>query len=496
MYVSDVVDLKKVDRSMFNLIISGTGTGKTFFIANNIHKQLPDIHNSEILFVASRSLIVDQQSKSNTITKFNHNDSEVIEYWNGKRDRSIRLHKQGIQIMTYDKIIEIILNRNETGLETLSNIKVIVFDECHTLFSDKFIENMEALKVWIRDTIYQKQKIIIGMTATYGIIEFYKEKWGVELNLLTENPLIKYKANQLICTTFDSVPYLVATQLEGRTMILCYSYKDCLKLKEQIPNSFILVSKNNENFTPEMRQVRDYIVSREMVPETYVDKDGNANSIDVLITTSTLREGVNLREEGGIKNIVCCFSDELHIVQFAGRARYDLDKLVVAETYISSDNLHPDSYLAQSRRAYKDFMEMKDNLKWFMQICQIVKHSFAEVLKVSVNKQEEKFIEYINKRWLVPKDAVDIAKYRIYKDEDKNEIIKMAMQTKLLFAFPSQFSFFKVIEIMKNGLGYSIESKQSKVDKKNTRYKLVVDFDESKVDLQYVDKSKWNTKVK
>jgi len=496
MYVSDVVDLEKVDRSMFNLIVSGTGTGKTYFIANNIHRQLPQIHNSEILFVASRSLIVDQQSQSTSITKFNRNDFEVVDYWNGKRDRSVRLHKQGIQIMTYDKIIEILVNRNETGMETLANIKVIVFDECHTLFSDKFIEDMEALKVWIRDTIYQKEKIIIGMTATYGIIEFYKKNWGLELNVLTETPLIKYKAKQLICTTFDTVPYLVATQLEGRTMILCYSFKDCVKLKEQIPNSFILVSKNNENFTEEMLQVRDYIVTKEMVPEFYTDKDSNNQVIDVLITTSTLREGVNLREEGGIKNIVCCFSDELHIVQFAGRARYNLDKLVVAETYISSDNWHPDSYLAQSRKAYKDFMEMKDNLKWFMQIFQIVEGCFSDVLKIAVNKQEEKFIEYINKKWLVPKDATDVSAYRIYKDADKEEIIRMAIQTKLLFAFPSQFTFFKVIEIMKNGLGYSIETKQSKVDKKNTRYKLVVDFDENKIDNIYINSSKWNTRGK
>ncbi len=494
MYISDVVDLQKIEKDKFNLIVSGTGTGKTYFIANNIKKQLPNIQNSQILFVASRSLIVDQQSKNRDIVKYDRSNSEIVEYWSGKKDKTVVLYKQGIQIMTYDKIIEIITEKNISGLETLSKIKLIVFDECHTMFSDRFIQNMEALKVWVRDAIYQGKKIIMGMTATYGIIEFYKESWGVNINMLADTPLVKYKAKQLICTTFDSIPYLVATQLEGRSMILCYSYKDCLKLQEQIPNSFVLVSKNNENFTDEMLEVRDYIVTREMIPNSYTDKNGDKKIIDVLITTSTLREGVNLKEEGGIKNIVCCFSDELHVIQFAGRARYNLDKLVVAETYISSDNLRKNEYLAQSRKAYKQFMEMKDNLKWFMQIAHIVNHSFAEVLKISVNKQEERFIEYINKKWLVPKDAEDIEPYRIYKDADKEEIIRMAIQTKLLYAYPSEFSFFKVVEIMKNGLGYSIESCRMRIDKKNTRYKLVVDFDDSKVDLEYVNSSKWNTK--
>ena len=37
---------------------------------------------------------------------------------------------------------------------------------------------------------------------------------------------------------------------------------------------------------------------------------------------------------------------------------------------------------------------------------------------------------------------------------------------------------------MKNSLGYMIESKQGTIDKKRHTYKLVVDFDEEKINLE------------
>lgn len=68
-YISDYVDLNLLDKTKFNIISSGTGSGKTFFIANEFKNQLPDIKPYEILFVASRSLIVEQQSKVEGISK-------------------------------------------------------------------------------------------------------------------------------------------------------------------------------------------------------------------------------------------------------------------------------------------------------------------------------------------------------------------------------------------------------------------------------------------
>lgn len=485
-YISDYISLLEIDKRKFNLISSGTGTGKTNFMVKELNKQLPEIKNYEILFVASRSLIVDQQSKEQGISKYKYNNISFIKQWNGVEDYSFRLREAGIQIMTYDKIIGILETKNSEGLETLGNVKLIVFDECHTLFSDKFIRNMEMLKVWIRDILYTGKKIIIGMTATPSIMFYYQKEWGVTLHKLNKEILINYKAKQLHCTDFDTIPFIVTNKVEGKTLIMCYSYTDCKKLKEKIPNSFVLISKSNKSFTEAMNEVRQYIVDFESLPDTFIDDDGIEKELNVLITTSTLREGVNLREHSGVKNIVCCFSDELHITQFVGRARYNIDNLIIADTYINADNYNNDAYLTKCRWSFKEFMKSKDNTSWFDSISHLVQHDIYDVKRFSLNADENRFVEYINKKWLVPKgitDKKELLNYKIYKDEDKQEIINMVYNCKLLKLYLSQITFLKAINLMEN-LGYSIESNRFILNKTKYTYKLVVDFDEDKINIE------------
>ena len=480
-----------VDKKNFNLISSGTGTGKTYFVANELNKYFPNIKYSEILFVTSRSLIVDQQSKSERISKYDMYNLIYINHWNGLYDNTKLLEKKGIQIMTYDKIINILIHKNSEGLETLNKVKLIIFDECHSLFSDKFIKDIEMLKVWIRDTLYIGNKIILGMTATPNIIFYYQKEWGVTVKQINSEILINYKAKQLHCTDFDTIPYIITTnQIEGRTIIMCYSVEDCIKLKSKIPNSCILVSKSNKKyFTEEMSKLRDYIIDNESLPETFIDEDEIEKKLDVLITTSTLREGVNLREESGVRNVICCFTDELYITQFMGRCRFNIDNLIVAHTYIRSDNYDTDSYLSKCRSAYKDFMRNKNSTSWFDSISHLIKHDIYKTIKFILGSQEKKFINFINSKWLVPSNITEkeeLDKYKIYKKEDKDEIIKIVIDCKLLNLCASKITFNKVVDLMENSLGYNIESNRMMIRKKKYTYKLVIEFDEDKVTYQSV----------
>jgi len=481
-YVSNYVDLNSINKTNFNIISSGTGTGKTFFIANDFKNQLSDIEPYEILFVASRSLIVEQQSKVEGISKYNINDAIFIKHWNGEQDSTDILKDKGIQIMTYDKIINILAKKNMEGLETLSKVKAVIFDECHTLFSDKFIRDIEMLKVWIRDSLYTGNKIIIGLTATPTIIEYYQNEWGVSINKLNKETLINHKVKQLHCTDFDTIPFIVTTKLDGKTLIMCYSYKQCKRLKEKIPNSFILISESNKEFTKEMDKVRSYIIDNESLPNTFIDDDGIKKELNVLITTSTLREGVNLRENSGVKNIVCCFSDELHIIQFVGRARYSIDNLVIADTYINADNMDSNAYLTKCRDSFKKYMRKKDNTSWFDSISHLINHDVYDIKNFTLNQYEKKFINYINSKWLVPKginNGNELNKYKIYKDEHREEIIKMVINCKMLKLYPSRITFNKVINMMEEDLGYAIESQRGTINKKQYTYKLIIDFDEN-----------------
>ena len=493
-YVSNVVDCSRVITTNFNILASGTGTGKTFWVANDIQKEFPNVKNHEILFVTSRAMIVEQQRKSENITKYNPKNLFYLNHWNGINDWEKILKKKGIPIMTYDKIIHILKSENNEGLVTLQNVKIIIFDECHTLFSDSFIKDMECLKVWIRDNLYLGKKIIIGMTATPNIVEYYQDEWGVKITRLNDKILVNYKAKQLHCTDFDTIPYIIATQIVGKTIVMCYSIADCYKLKDKIPNSAILVSKSSNKYLPEMDLIRNCIINNEVLPDIYWDvikRDAKTKkpieyeekNLEVLLTTSTLREGINLRESSGVRNVICCFSDELHIVQFAGRLRYSYDNLIIADTYIRTDNYNKRSYIGECREQFKEYMKSKKHIKWFDTISHIIDHDVYKTIRFILGAEEKKFIDYINTKWLVPEDIKheDMEKYKIYKDEDKQEIVNKVIEYKLLGLNKSKITFNMVINMLVNTLGYAIENSRFVLRKKKYTYKLIVDFDEDKI---------------
>lgn len=497
-FISTAIDFKTVhfETDQFNIIASGCGTGKSHMIIHNLLnlKQFKEkgIAPSQVLFLTSRAITVDQQSKEETITKYNPYDTLTLDYWNGLADSEDLLLANKITIMTYDKLINILKIKNNENTETLNNIKLIIIDECHTLFSDTFIKDIELLKVWIRDTLYSKSKIFLGLTATPNILDFYKGEWGVKINRINKKPLMRYTAKQLICTNFNTIPYLIVTdRLPGKTIIMCYSVKDCYDLQAKLKNAAVLVSQQNEKyFTDEMKVLRQYIVDNESLPDEFWEKDfitgkPKKHKLDILITTSTLREGFNLRENSGVKNVICCFSDELHITQFMGRCRFDIENLVVAESYIRTDNIHSNqnTYLYKCRSEFRKFLSNTNNVAWFNNIADLVDHDCYEVKKFLLGTDEQRFIDFINSKWLVPAGLTgrDLNRYKIYKDEDKQEIIDLAIECKLFSLFKSQITFNRVVKMLEQCLGYVVDSGKCQIDYTRHTYKLVVSFDEEKI---------------
>ena len=493
-YISDYINFTKANKTKFNIVASGCGTGKTYWVANNIREYLPNIKVSEMLFITSRALIVEQQSKVEGITKFKPTNIIEIRHWNGEKDSLDIVETKGIQIMTYDKLITILKERNAEGFETLSKIKIIFFDECHTLFSDGFIHDIEMLKTWIRDVLYTDTKYIIGLTATPKILFYYQKEWGVSVQQLNKEILVNYKAKQLYCTNFNTLHFLLANKdIQGKTIVMCYSIDDCYKLKTKIPNSFVLVSKSNsKKYMPEMEEVRQYIVDNESLPDTYLEvfeRDSKTKKpirsekrkLEVLITTSTLREGVNLRENSGVKNVAIAFTDELHISQWVGRCRYNIENLIIAESYIRTDNYNKKSYLSQSRESYKEFMKDINHTKWFDNISHLVDHDVTKIRRFILSNKEELFTTYINTKWLVPsglENEDELYKYKIYKKEDKDEIVAKIIDYQMIADSPSRITFNRVMRFMTDTLGYTIEDGRLQVKKKRYTYKLIVDFDE------------------
>lgn len=491
-YISNHIDYRGMSKTKFNIVASGCGTGKTFWVANDFRKTFPHVKPSEILFVTSRAMIVEQQATGGNITKFNPYRRNIVRMWNGEFDTVDEIEAKGIHIMTYDKIINILKTENTEGLHTLGEIKIIFFDECHTIFSDTFIQDMEMLKVWIRDMINIGNKYMIGLTATPRIIYYNRKKWGMEIHRLNKDVLVNYKAKQLYCTDFNTLHYLLANEnIQGKTIVMCYSVKECYDLKEKIPNSAVLISKSNARYMPEMEQIRNYIIENESLPDTYIEvteRDSKSKrpivseerELKVLITTSTLREGINLREDSGVKNVAISFTDEMHISQWVGRCRFNVENLIVAETYIRTDNRNGNPYLQQSRQAYRNYMKDVNHTQWFDSIAHLVEHDITEVRRFVLSADERKFTSYINTKWLVPSDLKeeDVDKYRIYKQNDKDEIVKMAVDCRLIDLPNQRITFNRIMRFMQDTLGYIVENGMAYRDSIRFRYKLIVEYDE------------------
>lgn len=440
----------------------------------------PNVDPNDILFVTSRSMTIDQQSKEENISKFSTEDVDIVKYWNGLSDDPI-YKDASIKIMNYGDIACVLQKMNNEGFQTLSKAKIIVFDECHTIFSDLFISGMNMLQVWIREALYTGDKIIVGMTATPDIIEYYQNTWGVSTVRLNEQPVVKYKSQQLYCTDFETLPYLINKTLKGRTIIMCYSVADCFKLQEQIPDSFVLISRHNSKFTKEMNRVREYIVENEDVPSGYIDGNGDIKLLNVLITTSTMREGINIREHSGIKNVVCCFTDELHIVQFAGRCRYNIDNLVVANTFIRSHNQGGYDYSNSFKRWFLDFMDGRSSV-WFEKIKHIVDHDVDKAIKIRLGESDDIFREYIDSEWLShgATSRTAIIKRGIFGDDRRGEFLEQTRKHKVMKGYPSKITFNKAIKFVQEVLGYKVDTGSINVDGKTYAYKLIVGYNHKK----------------
>lgn len=483
-FISDVIDSSLLSKGTFNLISAGCGSGKTYWVINNLLKQYPDIKPPDILFVTSRSVTKDQQSRNAGTSKLLNRDDKIVQYWNGIEDEEPILEEYGILIATYDQLIGMILQGYGEKVEVLNRVKIIILDECHVLFSDEFIQKIATLRLWLREVAYGKRKILIGLSATTGIINYYSDSWGIPINRINNIPITGYQAKQMICTNFDTLPYLIsANKLPGKTIIMCHSIKDCNLLASRLCNAAVIVSPHSEHFTEEMARIRDYIVRNESLPPTFLNSSGEERDLEVLISTSTLREGFNLREKSGVRNVVTCLTDELHVSQFAGRCRYNIDNLVVADTSIRSDNLNRDDYLVSSRQKFKNYMQNKECVSWFNAVSHLVSHDAYGTKKFVLGADDTRFVNYINSKWLVPKGVSKLKQreYRIWRDSDKDEIVKMADACNLFDLYRSQLTFTKVIKMLQSSLGYEIDSGRTILDGNQRTYKIIVSYDESKI---------------
>lgn len=484
-YISEISNTFEYRLGEFNIIASGTGTGKTVYVRKHLLESFPDIKPSEVLYVTSRAMVCDQQAKEEGIARFRnsigHNES-IAGVWNGDADvLPDEQRDNAMWIMNYSQLGKYLdtpmLNDNEGFV--FKNIRLVVFDECHSLYVDDHIVSMALVRCWVRERIWSGQTYVIGLTATPGIMQYYARMSSLRINIINEDAyLVNYKAEHLICAEYrDLLNLLTDDRLSGRTMVLVPSVEDGGRIANTCPNAFFLCSRAHRNYTDEMEAVRNYIVAHENIPEWLSDADPSIRrgsrwdqKIDVLVTTSTMREGLNIREESGVKNVITCMSDDIHVIQFMGRCRYSVDNLVVASFLFSGDRNKPyRKYIQDKREEFDSLVTKKEGYEdigrsWYEAIKYYTKGTYEDIEFYSPDNKLQAFWKFVDEQISIGDGA-----YMLCGTDDKNRFLNTAKRFQILDLPKSKYTFQKVKRVIDDSDDFVIEHKYRYADNGGTK---------------------------
>lgn len=193
-----------------------------------------------------------------------------------------------------------------------------------------------------------------------------------------------------------------------------------------------------------------------------------------------MREGINLNAESGIRNVVCCVTDEMHVKQFVGRCRFDVENLVVAHRAYRGDNKGKNDYLARSRRAFEEFLKDSSNREWFDSISDIFAGTVDDVIRIDVGGTRDDFCEMIDTRWACSHEQSHDEQLAraIYRESDKKSIVDYAFQCELLDKFKCRYTFNGVMKYLEDNCGYEIGCGRTMIEGKRVTYRIIYERNE------------------
>lgn len=471
------VDLDKLEKGKFNMIASGTGTGKTYFISNELVKRFPA---NKILFVTSRSAIAEQQEFS-----INNKGLDLVAKKISAKDgvnvldSDINTDNNKLNICCYNTLINILLDAKAKE-KLLDSIDVVVFDECHTIQIDTFIENIATVKLFIKNELMNQNKYLIGLSATPQPLTQYLTEIGRKVNPLCEY-VVNYKADKITFTDEQSLQRLYLDGIKNHKSIVLVDKVDRgLELVDMLRtlnlNAQLLCSRNNKEYNYVMDMTRKYILETEKLPD----------DLDVLICTSAYREGINIRDEK-VQTVISYFGDFLHLTQFMGRLRQDCQDLVIVNNprLACKSNTKANEYKEKCVKDIKLSQFFANecwrkniiNPFWYKGIQKIVRCNIKDIVLFHTGIDDNAFVKYIIDNYLVPANcdkATMVEKYALTK-EKKNDIVAKAIEYKILKGYNSEISFKKVEDWL-TAVGFIVVSQQIRHNGKRNQNKYIIEY--------------------
>lgn len=463
--VADVIDITRLILDGLNMIVSGTGSGKSYYIANNLIQDLKerlgmDVKPSEILFVSSRRMTIDQQIEQyKALEKFSYDN--LLEF----DITTLIKTKDKIPSMTYNQFAYALKERDSERKRFVDSAKVIVFDEIHSIIADRhFIKCMKEVQEYIEDRVNSKANItyFIGMTATDDLIE---DNINVEVNNMLDMPIYNYKVENIWTTTPIGV-FPLMQMLEGNSIVMTSTIKEAKDLQKKIGScAKVIVSRHNkEEFTEEMDKLTKDINKDKALPK----------DVKVLITTSCMREGISLEFNDNFKidNAIVYGGTIVNVIQFVGRYRGNIENLCIVDTGFGKGGLCEQQQ--EQLDLFKHYMYHGDKFdeyaKYLLPICKDAKTVYHK--RFGVNDKLALFIDYIVENWLGR---------LIWTKEQKQDIVNKANDLGLRKYGGKKHTFPSIVRVLQlRGFDFDYVGGQVKISHQFKSQHQDIDFGDKK----------------
>lgn len=429
-WVTEIIgdEYKKWRKGDIITIQAQTGTGKTYFIKNEL---IPFMDYHEHMLILANRINLKRQLKKDLLKNMREEIPKDI------KELDNRIKFGNVIIMSYQQL-NAISNGEEYGQGKLNLdfYDYIVCDECHFILSDSGFNNKAEYSIpsLIRDNNNNAIKIFITATMEEikPIIEkAYKDNinigFGIKPTLYDYTTGTDY--SYLNAKYFNNLKDIALTiknaNIEnGKWLVFVTKKKDAKYLKDTIGDQ--------KKVTIITKDTKDNEDLNSIINESKFKSD-------VLICTKALDNGVNIQDEN-VKNIVVMAWDRITFIQELGRIRQDIEHPYEINLYIHT----------RSKKAFDALIKMNylpkfNKLDEFMGTVEgVLPKQYTEQEKEDIynkfcakyNREFDKLpkdIFYLNKneKWDINKTGWA----RLYKDDEfaQHMIVQFDISDKFAF---------------------------------------------------------------
>lgn len=323
-WVSDGVgeDYKSWHPNSPILLDAMTGFGKNSFVENSLLPHAKDI-NQKVLIISNR--IANNLQLKMRIANMVGCGHIIDEH------SMLGLNKQEafnyVRILSYQRLNTYI--KDATQIEKLKSYRFVVLDECHFFTSDSLFNNQtwkifrDSIRIFLNSVrIYMtstSQEILpeivnieseLGYSNKYMVCSFAQSQYRPPKEILH----YKFKRNYSYITPYyfnepkEIIEKIQSDKSKNKWCVFVTSMQIGKKFVEELGTDSVFISKDSKGSDKEDGDVYTEIISKESF------------SYKVLITTSVLDNGINLKDPL-LKNIVIFSTDQVELTQMIGRKR-------------------------------------------------------------------------------------------------------------------------------------------------------------------------------